>query len=82
MAEAVANFEVLQPVDRSLSRSLALVEVSNRGGKASLRYFNRSTGRGAIDPSDQDHFGDGLLMRQDLRLYGWDGSSMWLTIPH
>jgi hypothetical protein len=73
LVEAVANFEVLQPVSRELSRGVAIVEVSNRGGKASLRYFNRSTGRGSIDPEIQDHFGDELLMRQGLTVIwvGW-----------
>lgn len=74
MVEAVANFEVIKPVDEELGRGLALVEVSNRGGKASLRYFNRATGRGAIDPADTAHFGDGLLMREGLTVIwvGWE----------
>lgn len=73
MAEAVADFEVIQPVDQTLSRQLALVEVSNRGGKAALRYFNRAVARGDIDPADPDCFGDGLLMRQGLTIIwvGW-----------
>ncbi|MFG0283962.1 MAG: alpha/beta hydrolase domain-containing protein [Phycisphaerales bacterium JB039] len=71
LVEASANFMVLQPTDPRKRRGVALVEVSNRGGKASLSYFNR--GRGAPDPVDPAHFGDGLLMRQGLTIIwvGW-----------
>lgn len=67
-----ADFEVLQPVDLSKSSGIALVEVSNRGGKFFLNYFNRATKRG-IDPDDPECFGDELLMRQGLTIIwlGW-----------
>ena len=70
--EAWANFTVLQPVDPSLRRGVAWVEVSNRGGKASLRYFNRAP-VGALEPTDSLDFGDGLLLNQGLTLIwvGW-----------
>ena len=70
---SVANFQVLQPVDQSLARGLALVEVSNRGGKFSLRYFNRGRGGRLIDAARADDFGDGLLMREGLTVIwiGW-----------
>jgi len=70
---SVANFEVLQPVNSEKSRGLALVEVSNRGGKFSLRYFNRSRGGRIIDVANPDSFGDGLLMRNGLTVIwvGW-----------
>jgi hypothetical protein len=73
MVEASANFEVLQPVNRELSRGMALLEVSNRGGKASLRYFNRARGGNSIDVNNPSHFGDSLLMRQGITLIwvGW-----------
>lgn len=73
MLVSVANFEVLQPLDSEKSRGIALVEVSNRGGKFSLRYFNRADGARMIDTSDPDAFGDGLLMRNGLTLIwiGW-----------
>lgn len=67
-----ADFEVIQPVDLSKSSGIALVEVSNRGGKFSLNYFNRATKRG-IDPDNPQCFGDGLLMRNGLTIIwlGW-----------
>ena len=70
--EAWAEFVVLQPREPGRRRGVAWVEVSNRGGMASLRYFNRATGGGA-DPEDAADFGDGLLMRQGLTLIwvGW-----------
>jgi hypothetical protein len=69
--EAWANFMVLQPRDPSLRRGVAWVEVGNRGGKASLSYFNAATG--SRIPVDEEHFGDGLLMRQGLTVVwvGW-----------
>jgi hypothetical protein len=70
--EAWANFMVLQPKDPALRRGVAWVEVSNRGGKASLRYFNNA-GTGARDPVTTEDFGSGLLMRQGLTVIwvGW-----------
>ncbi|RLD76333.1 MAG: hypothetical protein DRJ07_16530, partial [Bacteroidetes bacterium] len=67
-----ADFEVLQPIDLSKGSGIALVEVSNRGGKFSLNYFNRATKRG-ISPDDPECFGDGLLMRNGLTIIwiGW-----------
>ena len=74
MVEAWANFMVLQPKDPALRRGVAWVEVSNRGGKASIRYFN--AGSGARDPITEGDFGNGLLMRQGLTLIwvGWQWS--------
>lgn len=71
LVRASANFMVLQPVDSDRRAGVGLFEVSNRGGKASLSYFNRA--RGATDPTDQSHFGDGLLMRLGLTVVwvGW-----------
>ncbi|MEN8122518.1 MAG: alpha/beta hydrolase domain-containing protein [Bacteroidota bacterium] len=67
-----ADFEVLQPVELGKSSGIALVEVSNRGGKFSLNYFNRATKRG-INPNDPECFGDELLMRKGLTIIwiGW-----------
>jgi hypothetical protein len=70
--EAWADFMVLQPKNPSLRAGVAWVEISNRGGKASLRYFNRAA-TGALDPGVEEDFGDGLLMNQGLTLIwvGW-----------
>lgn len=65
---ASANFRVLQAVDRERRADVAFLEVSNRGGMASLRYFNLA-GLHGLDSS----WGDGLLMRHGLTVVwvGW-----------
>lgn len=72
LVEAWGDFVVLQPADPAKRRGLALVEVSNRGGKFSLRYFNHARSR-SLDPGKAEDFGDGLLMRQGLTVIwiGW-----------
>jgi hypothetical protein len=72
LVQAWADFMVLQPVDPSRRRGVGWLEVSNRGGKASLRYFNRADG-GALVPTSDEDFGDGLLLREGLTLIwvGW-----------
>lgn len=69
--EAWSELIVLQPLSPE-NRKLALVEVSNRGGKFSLRYFNRATQSG-LDPSAPSIWGDGLMMEQGLTVIwiGW-----------
>ncbi len=70
--EAWADFMVLQPKDPSKRRGMGWLEVSNRGGKASLRYFNLAEGRSS-DPSTPEDLGDGLLLRQGFTIIwvGW-----------
>lgn len=70
--EAVANFMVLRPADSRAGSGVGFLEVSNRGGKAALRYFNAATDF-AADPVQPGDFGDGLLMRLGLTLIwvGW-----------
>src|SRR5919198_6601782 len=58
--EAAADFMVLRPRRPPARGSVALLEVSNRGGKALLPYFNRAAW--SRDPSSDDDFGDRLLM--------------------
>ena len=72
LVEARANFMVLMPKDPKKSRGTAYVEVSNRGGKATLRYFQNASGRGS-DPVTEEHFGDGLLMNMGMTIIwiGW-----------
>jgi len=71
LVEAWANFMVLRPKRPIPGGGIALLEVSNRGGKASLAYFNG--GARSLDPSQAEHFGDGLLMRLGLTIIwvGW-----------
>lgn len=68
--EAWAPFMVLRP-KRPGPTAIALIEVSNRGSKAVLGYFNR--GSYAADPASPSDFGDGLLMRLGLTVVwvGW-----------
>jgi len=69
--EASADFMVLRPRRPSGRRSAALLEVSNRGGKAALPYFNRAAW--SLDPTTDADFGDRLLMRLNLTVIwvGW-----------
>jgi hypothetical protein len=71
LVEAWASFVVLKPKRNVPSGGVALLEVSNRGGKASLSYFNGAVR--SLDPVDPEHFGDGLLMRLGLTVIwvGW-----------
>lgn len=68
--EAWSNFVVLRPVNGG--NGTALVEVSNRGGKFSPRYFNRATSA-SLAPDDEAAFGDALLLRMGLTVVwiGW-----------
>ena len=68
---ASANFMVLRPKATPRARAVALLEVSNRGGKAALPYF---AGAGwSADPAADADFGDGLPLRLGLTLIwvGW-----------
>ena len=71
MVEAWSDLVVLKPVDAAKGNGVALVEVSNRGGKFSPRYFNR--GRSVMHPDSREDFGDGLLMKNGFTVIwiGW-----------
>ena len=68
---ASANFMVLRPKAMPRDRAVALLEVSNRGGKAVLPYFARAAWR--ANPTTADDFGDALPLRLGLTLIwvGW-----------
>lgn len=72
LVEAKANIIILKPTDLSKASGIGLVEVSNRGGKFSLNYFNRATSNN-LDPQKPETFGDGLLMEMGVILVwvGW-----------
>ncbi len=87
MIEAWSDLVVLKPVDQAKSRKVALVEVSNWGGKFSPRYFNMASSAN-LDPNQQDDFGDGLLMELGLTVIwiGWqfdvpEGKGLKLRVP-
>jgi hypothetical protein len=69
--EARANFMVLRPKQVPPGGGVALLEVSNRGGKATMRYFNGAVS--SLDPTEEEHFGDALMMRLGLTVIwvGW-----------
>ncbi|MEE9137566.1 MAG: hypothetical protein V3V07_03335, partial [candidate division NC10 bacterium] len=71
LVEARANFMVLRPKNPVRGGGTALLEVSNRGGKTLLPYFNGGTW--TRDPRLEAHLGDGFLMRLGLTIIwvGW-----------
>jgi Alpha/beta hydrolase domain len=68
---ASANFMVLRPKTLPRERAVALLEVSNRGGKATLPYFARAAW--SADPAAEAELGDALPLRLGLTLIwvGW-----------
>jgi len=68
---ASANFAVLRPKTLPRERGVALLEVSNRGGKAALPYFARAAW--SRDPTADAELGDALPLRLGLTLIwvGW-----------
>jgi len=70
--ESCGNFMVLQPANPRLRSGDALLEVSNRGGKASLGYFNTGA-QSSLTPELPEHFGDGFLMMNGFTVMwvGW-----------
>jgi hypothetical protein len=67
LVEFSSDLYILRPKDLNRGNGSAVVEISNRGGRAMARYFNR--GRGA-----DGEIGDGFLMRQGFTLVwvGWE----------
>ncbi|MGH8615782.1 MAG: alpha/beta hydrolase domain-containing protein [Gammaproteobacteria bacterium] len=68
---AYANFMLLRPKSACPKPCVGLIEVSNRGSKAALPYFNNAAF--ADNPTSAEDFGDGLLLRRGLVLFwvGW-----------
>lgn len=69
--EASADFYMLKPVDPRKGNGRLFYEVGNRGGKSMLATFQKA--RGSTDPTTDEEFGDGALMRQGFVLVwmGW-----------
>ena len=72
LVRSSADLVVLRPRDPDQGQRSCLVEVSNRGGKALLRYFNAAE-RGPLSPDTPGVFGDGLLMELGFTIIwvGW-----------
>lgn len=69
--EFSSNFVMIQPADPDRGNKTILYEVSNRGGKGMLSFFNFA--RGSLNPEEESHFGDGFLLREGYTLLwvGW-----------
>jgi hypothetical protein len=67
---AKSTFFIIQLTDPK-RRKGTLLEISNRGSKASLRYFNQAQSRTA--PNNAEALGDGLIQRLGLSVMwvGW-----------
>ncbi|MDT0594006.1 alpha/beta hydrolase domain-containing protein [Glaciecola petra] len=65
-----STFFIIQPADKN-KRKATLLEISNRGSKASLRYFNKAVVNNS--PTTASSLGDGLLQRLGLSVMwvGW-----------
>ena len=69
--EFSSTFYLIKPKDPSRGNGTLLYEVSNRGGKAMIGFFNR--GVSSLDPQTVEQFGDGFLLEQGFTLLwvGW-----------
>ena len=69
--EFSADFFLIKPKQIERGNGAVLYEVSNRGGKGMLGFFNHATG--SVDPGSPAEMGDGFLMRQGFTLLwvGW-----------
>jgi hypothetical protein len=59
--EFSSDLFILRPKDPSKGNGVVLLDIPNRGGKGLLSTFNRA--KGSQDPTTEEEFGDGLLMR-------------------
>lgn len=69
--EFSADFYLLKPKQIERGNGAVLYEVSNRGGKGMLGFFNHAAG--SVDPTTTAHVGDGFLLNQGFTLLwvGW-----------
>ena len=69
--EFSADFFLIKPRRIEKGNGAVLFEVSNRGGKGMLGFFNHAAG--SLDPASTEQFGDGFLLRQGFTLLwvGW-----------
>ena len=69
--EFSSDFYLLKPVDPARGNGTVLYEVSNRGGKGMVGFFNFASS--ATDPRTAEQFGDGFLLEHGFSLLwvGW-----------
>jgi len=83
---AWSELVVLRPINIAKSNGVALIEVSNRGGKFTPRYFNRAEGSD-LDVNKPEDFGDNFLMDEGYTVIwiGWEfdvpNSALKLNVP-
>lgn len=67
-----SDFHLIKPRDATKGNGTILYEVSNRGGKGMVGFFNFGRAPGA-DPMTAEHFGDGFLLERGFTLMwiGW-----------
>ena len=71
LVEFSADLYVLKPRDLSRGNRAVLFEVSNRGGKGMLSFYDRASG--SSDPRAPEQFGDDFLLERGFTLVwlGW-----------
>ena len=71
LLEFSSDFYLIKPKDPSRGNGTLLYEVSNRGGKGMLGFFDFAAG--SLDPTSAAEFGDGFLLEQGFTLMwiGW-----------
>src|SRR5882672_2017783 len=69
--EFSSDFFLIKPKRIERGNGAVLYEVSNRGGKSMLGFFNHAAG--SLDPASAAEVGDGFLMKQGFTLLwvGW-----------
>jgi hypothetical protein len=69
--EFSSDFFLIKPKRIERGNGAVLYEVSNRGGKGMLGFFNHASG--SLDPASAAEMGDGFLMKQGFTLLwvGW-----------
>ena len=69
--EFSSDFFLIKPKQIERGNGTLLYEVSNRGGKGMLGFYNHATG--SLDPTSDAQMGDGFLMKQGFTLLwlGW-----------
>jgi hypothetical protein len=70
--EFSSDFYMIKPKDLSRGNGTVLYEVSNRGNKGMLGFFNLASSN-SLDPNTAADFGDGFLLEQGFTLLwvGW-----------
>src|SRR5262245_45176128 len=70
--EFSSDFYMIKPKDMTRGNGTVLYEVSNRGNKGMIGFFNRGASN-SLDPNSEADFGDGFLLEQGFTLLwvGW-----------